>query len=299
MTKIYTKLVIDIATSKILEEDFFEYDGEMALCFETSKQSSKPLSLDANMTTIYQWMMDYWTGVSEGYDPNELLDKFMGDLGGIQDAISKLPEDVRGIVNSVMPMMGTAQEWLTNSLSTLTDLYNSVEEPIQYNRNILSKAGDYWLNAEKEYEGIKAGMPTVGFVGNTGSGSSNVNMQSFPANAANRFDQQFNTAAGIGQNAVNSMGSLMGLKNTIAGTGLGAIEQYGTNAMNMANLGMLPINTALQTAPLQTQLAEMQYQAPLDWMDFIKRIQLSRYGQNVQSSSSFGITPPSIVSIPG
>jgi len=252
-----------------------------------SEQRSGPLALDPALTNLWKLVTDIFLDNMENYPPGEQLDKYMGRIDEITGWLDQLTPDMQAVVDKIFPYMETAQGWLENTIGTLTDLYKSVEEPIQYNRNIISEAGDYWLNAEKEYEGIKAQMPTVGFMGSTpAGGSSNINMQSFPANAANRLNTQFGTAAGIGQNAVNSMGSLMGLQNTIAGTGLGAIGQYQGGAESMANLMSAPINLAAQLAPLQSQLAATQYQTPLNWMDFVKQIQLGRYGTAVQSSNT-------------
>ncbi len=274
-----------------------------------SESKSGPLNLDAPLQNLWKLVTDIFVDMGEDYPAGELMKKYLGQLDDISATVNQLTPDMQAVVDKIFPYMEDAQSWLKNTIGTLGDLYDEtktsfdalnqkLEEPIQYNRNILGEATDYWLNAEKEYQGIKNQMPQMNFMGATGSGGSNVSMQAFPSNAANRLNTQFNTAAGIGQNAVNSMGSLMGqqgtnlatslgLRSNIAGTMIpGVAGQYQTGAENMATLMGSPINLAAQLAPLQAQLATTQYQTPLNWMDFVKQLQLGRYGTAVQSQTT-------------
>ena len=54
--KIYNWVVVSMSTGEIIEEDSFEYEGEVAQCGSgggTTKTESKPLPLDPYLKKLY------------------------------------------------------------------------------------------------------------------------------------------------------------------------------------------------------------------------------------------------------
>jgi len=74
--KIYTKICIDIETGETISEEFFEYDGPLALCWDGDTGGEDPSMSDSG----YGGGMDYG-----GEDPS------MTDFGGWSAALSGLP----------------------------------------------------------------------------------------------------------------------------------------------------------------------------------------------------------------
>ena len=78
--KIYTKIVLDMTTGETLEEESFEYDGEVALCMGSGGGGSTTNTVDyaynARMATISEeqqaWARDYYQMWQQHFKPYEI-----------------------------------------------------------------------------------------------------------------------------------------------------------------------------------------------------------------------------------
>ena len=73
--KIHTKVIIDMATDKVISDEYYEYSGDIAQCGGGSKGDSIDKAYNARMATIYeqqQEMADYyfkhWQGLPQEYE---------------------------------------------------------------------------------------------------------------------------------------------------------------------------------------------------------------------------------------
>jgi hypothetical protein len=137
MKKIHTRVVIDIFSEKVLEDEFFWYDGGVDQCKGGStSSSSKPLDLDAYMKgTLYPALQQQYSYLSSQYPASQSFEDWLSSNKSQQGTLEST--------------LGNAQ----SSLGSLSGLTQSLLTPEAYSASMqpyLTKA----------YQGIGySGMP--------------------------------------------------------------------------------------------------------------------------------------------
>jgi len=85
--KIHNRVVVDIFSGEVLEDDWFEYRGEISKCKGGgSSSSSKPLDLDSYMkNTLYPELQNYYGETLNTYKPSQNLATFLEQNKALQD----------------------------------------------------------------------------------------------------------------------------------------------------------------------------------------------------------------------
>lgn len=136
MKKVHTKVVIDISSGKVLEDEFFWYDGEISHCKGGGETTSKPLPLDPYLQGLYS------SGLQKQY--NYLANQYPADKS-FEDWLASSKEQ-QGTLASTL---GNAQ----SSLGSLSGLTKSLLTPEAY----FASMQPYLTKA---YQGIGySGMP--------------------------------------------------------------------------------------------------------------------------------------------
>lgn len=154
--KIHTKIVIDILTYKVLEDEWYEYDGEVACCKGGSGgTTTKPLNLDPWMQSgPYAWLQDYFGQIQKEYPPMQMLQEYLGGQGDIQ---SQLQNELTGTGGSVaqqrdiLGTMGTPEMMRASMSPYLNEAYNNIGQAgipsSSYADKLISSAVTQgWLN---------------------------------------------------------------------------------------------------------------------------------------------------------
>lgn len=218
MKKVHTKVVIDISSGKVLEDEFFWYDGEVAQCKGGVKSETKPLELDPYLKSLYSSGLQNQYSYLGGKYPAQ--SSFEDWLSGNKAQQAGLQSNLTGAQGSLGSLSGLTQNLMT------PESYSSAMQPF------LTKA----------YQGIGySGMPAGSYTDKT---LAEATQQGYMSNLGNILQASQAEQAQRGQ-----VSDIIQALNTITG------QEY-----------------AAKTEPL----------------DFIKQIQLGRYGQSVQKSSQSG-----------
>jgi len=135
MIKIHTKIVLDIFTYKVLEDECYEYQGKIAQCKGGgSSTSSKPLDLDNWLQSgPYAWLKDYFGDINQEYPAMEALKGYMGGQEGIQ---SQLQNELTGTGGSLEQQRG-----ILNQMQTPEMMRASMEPYLSQAYNNIGQAG--------------------------------------------------------------------------------------------------------------------------------------------------------------
>jgi hypothetical protein len=141
MTKIHTKVVIDIASGKVLEDEWFEHEGNIAECKGGGSSSSKPLNLDDYLgNSLYPELQKQYNFLSTNYPADKAFTNWMGESNS---------------------QIGTMKDTLGGAQKTLGDLSGLTSNLMT--SDSFSKAMQPYLN--KAYQGIGySGMPGGSYV---------------------------------------------------------------------------------------------------------------------------------------
>ena len=135
--RIHTKIVIDMSTYQVLEDEWYEYEGEVAQCKGGGTTSStKPLNLDTYMSnTLYPALQSQYSYLSSQYPAKS----------SFEDWLSSSKSQQAGLQSNLAGAQG--------SLGSLSGLTQSLMTPEAY-----SQAMQPYLT--KAYQGIgMSGMP--------------------------------------------------------------------------------------------------------------------------------------------
>ncbi len=89
--KIYTRLVIQISSGEILEEQSYEYQGNISECKGGSGgTSTKPYQFSPAENKLYGRTMDYFNTTMDQYNPSDLLNTYMGQSKGLSSNLEGL-----------------------------------------------------------------------------------------------------------------------------------------------------------------------------------------------------------------
>ena len=214
--KIYNWVVVSMSTGEIIEEDSFEYEGEVAQCKTSGTTSeSKPLPLDPYLKNLYSGgLQKQYSYLANQYPASQSFEDWLGQNKAQQGTIQSA--------------MGGAQ----GSLGNLSNLASSLMTPESY-----SAAMQPFLT--KAYQGIGySGMPGGSYADKT-------------------------LAEATQQGYMSNLANILGVSQ--------AEQSQRSQVADLANI----LNT----------LTGQEYASKTEPLDFIKQIQLGRYGQGTSTSS--------------
>jgi len=187
MTRVHTKIVIDMSTYQVLEDEWYEYEGEVAQCKGGgSTSTSKPVPLDSYMTgTLYPKLKEQYAYLSSKYPATRSFDEWLGSNKTQQ---AGLQSNLTGAQGSLGSLSG-----LTQSLMT-PEAYSASMQPY------LTKA----------YQGIgMSGMPAGSYADKN---LAEATQQGYMANLGNILNASQAEQAQRGQ-----IGDIIQAQNTMSG----------------------------------------------------------------------------------
>jgi len=187
MKKVHTKIVIDIFSKKVLEDEFFWHDGEVVQCKGGgSKTESKPLDLDTYLKGLYKTgLQPHYSYLLDQYKPSESFEDWLTQNKSQQGTLAST--------------LGSAE----SSLGSLSGLTKSLLTPEAYSASMQP-----YLN--KAYQGIGySGMPSGTYADKT---LAEAIQQGYMANLGNILG-----ASQAEQSQMSQISDLVNSLNTLTG----------------------------------------------------------------------------------
>ncbi len=186
MKMVHTKIIVDILSGQVLEDEFFWYDGEIAECKGGGETTSKPLPLDPYLqNTLYPKLQEQYSYLANQYPASTSFEDWLTSQKGQQGTLAST--------------LGSAQ----SSLGSLSGLTKSLMTPESYSASMqpyLTKA----------YQGIGySGMPAGSYVDKT---LAEATQQGYMSNLANILG-----ASQAEQSQMAQIADLINAQNTMTG----------------------------------------------------------------------------------